>query len=55
MVKSFFRLLVGVLGAVLAVLLSLQVAPGTMNNVVIIGVICFFVTLVILILAGAWC
>ncbi|HEX2916099.1 MAG TPA: hypothetical protein VH186_35390 [Chloroflexia bacterium] len=53
MVKNFFRLLVGVFGAVLAVLLSLQVAPGTMNTVVIIGVAGFFVVLVILIMAGS--
>ena len=33
-------------------LLSLQIAPGTMNTVVIIGVAGFFVTLVILIMAG---
>ncbi|HEX2913215.1 MAG TPA: hypothetical protein VH186_20600 [Chloroflexia bacterium] len=38
--------------AVLVVLLSLQIAPGTMNNVVIIGVAGFFVV-VILIMAGA--
>ncbi|HEX2913336.1 MAG TPA: hypothetical protein VH186_21210 [Chloroflexia bacterium] len=53
MVKSFFKLLVGVFGAVLAVLLSLQIASGTMNIVVIIGVAGFFVVLVILIMAVA--
>ncbi|HEX2915481.1 MAG TPA: hypothetical protein VH186_32275 [Chloroflexia bacterium] len=53
MLKGIFRLLVAVFGAVLAVLLSLQLAPGTMNTVVIIGVAGFFVTLVILIMAGA--
>ncbi|HEX2916040.1 MAG TPA: hypothetical protein VH186_35080 [Chloroflexia bacterium] len=53
MVKNFFRLVVGVFGAVLAVLLSLQIAPGTMNTVVIIGAAGFFVVLVMLIMAGA--
>ncbi|HEX2910989.1 MAG TPA: hypothetical protein VH186_09295 [Chloroflexia bacterium] len=53
MVKNFFKLLVGGFGVVQAVLLSLQIAPGTMNTVVIIGVAGYFVTLVILNMAGA--
>ncbi|HEX2911023.1 MAG TPA: hypothetical protein VH186_09465 [Chloroflexia bacterium] len=53
MVKGIFKLMVGVFGAVLAVLLSLQIAPGTMNTVITIGVVGIFVTLVILIMAFA--
>ncbi|HEX2911092.1 MAG TPA: hypothetical protein VH186_09815 [Chloroflexia bacterium] len=53
MLKGFFRLLVGIFEVVLAVLLSMQIAPGTMITVVLIGVTGFFVVLVILIMAGA--
>ncbi|HEX2911100.1 MAG TPA: hypothetical protein VH186_09855 [Chloroflexia bacterium] len=51
--KELFQAFGRVFGAVLAVLLSLQIAPGTMNTVVIIGVAGFFVVLVILIIAWA--
>ncbi|HEX2915803.1 MAG TPA: hypothetical protein VH186_33890 [Chloroflexia bacterium] len=51
MLKNFFKLLVGVFGSVLAVLLSLQIAPGTMNTVVIVGLAGFFVILIVIVMA----
>ncbi|HEX2909654.1 MAG TPA: hypothetical protein VH186_02525 [Chloroflexia bacterium] len=45
--------MVGVFGVVLAVLFSLQIAPGTVNTVVMIGVAGCFMVAVILIMAGA--